>query len=146
MEKLQRSSAPVILLRIAAALMLLHFVGHTLGMLQPPSHGPEEVAVIDSMKSHRFNMMGSMRTYWDFFLGFGYDASLNMILQAGLLWLLSRLARRDLAATRPFIAILVLAWIGAFLLYLKYFFIAPIIFAALMMAVLGIAWASAKRS
>ena len=146
MKNAQKSSAASILLQVAAGLMVLHFVGHTIGMLQSPSHGAEEAAVIQSMKSHEFNVMGSMRSYWDFFVGFGYDACLNMILQAVLLWFLAGLARRDAPAARPFIAILAGGWVAAFVLYLKYFFLAPTIFAVLMAVVLILAWASSRAS
>jgi hypothetical protein len=138
------STKAPILLRTAAILMFLHFAGHTIGMTRGPSHGSEEVAVIQSMQAHQFDMMGSSRTYWDFFLGFGYDASINMLLEAVLLWLLARLATRDPASARPFIAVFLLAWIPSALLYLRYFFIAPTAFAFLMIAVLGAAWATAR--
>jgi hypothetical protein len=121
--------------------MLLHFVGHTLGMMHGPSHGPEEMGVIESMKAHYFATMGSSRSYWDYFLGFGFDASINMLLQAVLLWFFAALAKTDPAAARPFIAVLVLAWIAATLLYVRYFFAAPIVFAMLMVVVLGAALA-----
>jgi hypothetical protein len=140
------SNKPSILLRAAAILVLLHFVGHTVGMLQGPSHGQEEVGVIEAMRAHHFNMMGSSRSYWDFFLGFGFDASINMLLQAALLWLLAALARTNPAVARPFIAVFVLAWIAVLLLYLKYFFAAPIVFAIVMVAVLGAALASARKA
>jgi hypothetical protein len=134
------SRTPVVLLRTAAVLMLLHFVGHTLGMMRGSSHGPEEVAVIETMKAHRFDMMGSMRSYWDFFLGFGYAASISMFLQMVLFWFLARLAGTHPASARPFIAVFLIAWAAEVLLCLKYFFIAPTVFAVIMVAVLAAAW------
>ncbi len=136
---------PSILLRVAAILMFVHFAGHTLGMLQPPSHGPEEIAVIQQMKAHSFNVMGSNRAYWDFFLGFGFDASLTMLLQAVLLWLLASLVKTNPAVARPFIAVFILAWTASAVLCLKYFFVAPTVFAVLMVAVLAGAWAATRR-
>ena len=135
-----------VLLKTASVLMLLHFVGHTLGMMRGPSHGPEEVGVIESMKTHHFDAMGSSRSYWDYFLGFGFDASINMLFQAVLLWLLAGVARTNFAIVRPFIALLLAAWIASMLLYIKYFFLAPIAFAALMVLVLGAAWVSARQN
>jgi hypothetical protein len=126
--------------------MLVHFVGHTIGMVQGPSHGAEEVAVIEAMKAHHFNMMGSSRSYWDFFLGFGFDASLNMLLQAVLLWLLAGVARTDTAMARPFIAAFALAWAAGVPLCIRYFFAAPIVFGIVMVAVLVAAWATARRA
>ena len=131
-------------LRIAAVLMLIHAVGHTFGMLSGPSHGSEEIAVIEMMRNHQFDMMGTSRSYWDFFLGFGYDATINMLLQTALLWVLSRVAKTDPAMTRPFVAILTVVWIASTALYIRYLFIAPVSFAVLMVVVLAAAWITAK--
>ncbi len=53
---------PSILLRIASVLAVIHFAGHTFsGMLRAPSQGSEETALLEAMKSHHFDFMGSMR-------------------------------------------------------------------------------------
>ena len=135
---------PVILLRTAVVLMFIHFAGHTVGMFGSPSHGSEEVAVLDTMKTHHFDMMGSSRSYWDFLEGFGFDASLNMLLQSVLLWFLAGLAKQDPAAARPFVGLLALVWLATIFLYLRYFFAAPIVFAIVMAVVLSAAWLSTK--
>ena len=63
---------PTLFLRIASILTFVHCVLHTFGgVLSSPRHGAEEVAVIEAMKSHSFDVMGSMRSYWDFFFGYG---------------------------------------------------------------------------
>jgi hypothetical protein len=139
------SMKPVILLRAAAILMLVHFAGHTLGMMRGPSHGQEEIAVVGSMRAHHFDVIGSSRSYWDFFLGFGFDASLNMLLQSVLFWLLAGVARRDPATVRPFVALFVAAWAVSALICYRYFFVAPFVFALLLAAVLGAAWATTRR-
>ncbi len=136
---------PVVLLRIAAVLMFLHFAGHTVGMLQGPSHGAAEIAVQAFMRGSQFDFMGSNRSYWDFFLGFGYAASLSMLLQTVLLWLLAGLARTDPIRSRPFIAVFVVAWVAEIPLDARYFFAAPLIFAIAMAIVLALAWVAAGR-
>lgn len=136
------SMKPVILLRTASVLMFVHFAGHTLGMMSGPSHGAEEIAVIDTMRSHFFDTMGSNRSYWDFLRGFGFDASINMLLQAILFWFLARLARTDQATTRPFIALFAIGWLVTAVLYIRYFFLAAIVFAIVMVIVLAAAWAT----
>jgi hypothetical protein len=143
---MKNANKPVILLRAAAVLMFVHFAGHTIGMLQGPSHGPEEVVVIEAMKTHHFDVMGSSRSYWDFFLGFGFGASIDMLLQTVLLWLLSSLARKDAASARPFIAVFVLVWIANVALCARYFFIAPLAFAILMELILIAAWMCTRQT
>lgn len=136
----------VILLRIAAVLMFVHFAGHTIGMFQGPSHGEEEAAVLETMANHHFDVWGSNRSYLDFLRGFGFDASLNMLTQALLFWLLAGVAKNSLSTARPFIALFTLFWVAAFFLYMKYFFVAATVFAILMVIVLAAAWIGASNS
>ena len=91
------------------------------------------------MKSYGFDAMVSMRSYWDFFLGVGYDASLSLLLQAVLLWLLAGTAKKDPVAARPFIGVFACVWAATVFLYVKYFFVAPVVLAVLMVMVLGAA-------
>jgi len=58
-------------LRFAALITLLYCAGHTMGMPWTPATGSQETAVIDAMKSARFDALGSERTYWQFYFGFG---------------------------------------------------------------------------
>lgn len=80
---------PTLFLRIASILTVVHCVLHTFGgVLGSPKHGAEEIAVIETMKSHPFDVMGSVRSYWDFFFwiwAFRHDLStrgLSVILAA----------------------------------------------------------------
>ena len=132
---------PTLLLRIASIFVLLHFLGHTLGgMMSAPSHGPEEMAVIDSMKSHIFNFMGSQRSYWDFHQGFGFSVSVNLLTQAVLFWLLAGLAKIEPVRIRPILALFFFAWIATAVLSWRYFFIAPLILELVIAACIGLAW------
>src|SRR5574341_556823 len=51
-------------LRIASILALLQYSAHTFLFLSAtPTHGQEEMALIEAMKSHRWDFAGSMRSY-----------------------------------------------------------------------------------
>jgi hypothetical protein len=66
---------PTMLLRIASIVALLQFAAHTLLLVfGAPTHGPEEIAVVEAMKSHHFDFMGLTRSYWDFYFGYGLFA------------------------------------------------------------------------
>ena len=53
--------------RIAAVLLLLFALGHTLGFRQSdPKWGVD--ALLGSMRSIRFDVQGFRRTYWDLFV------------------------------------------------------------------------------
>lgn len=115
------------LLRTTSILALLQGCAHTLMFLRAvPRHGPEEIAVLEAMKFHRFDFLGSVRSYWDFYFGYGLFAAFNCFVEAVLFWQLAALASAG-AATRPIIALFCLANVGYALLCWRYFFITPIV-------------------
>jgi len=136
---------PQLLLRIAAVLTLIHAVLHTVGgLLGEPSHGPEERAVIATMKASAFDFMGSSRTYWDFYFGFGLFLSVGLVLQAVLLWQLAALAKSDPAKARPFMISLFLAFVAAIVLSWQFFFIAPLVTEAIIAAFIALAYMASR--
>jgi hypothetical protein len=59
-----------VLYRVAAVLLLLFAVGHTMGFRQSdPQWGID--ALLASMRSIHLDAMGSNRTYWGFYVGSG---------------------------------------------------------------------------
>src|ERR1051326_379665 len=88
-----------ILYRIAAVLLLLFAAGHTLGFRQTdPSWGAE--GVLATMRSVRFDVQGSSRTYWDLFLAAGYVVGVLYLFAAILAWQLAGLPAATLASMR----------------------------------------------
>lgn len=129
-----------ILLRVASVLTLIHAVLHTVGgLLSAPTHGPAETAVLDAMKASRFDFMGSPRSYWDFYMGFGLFLTLSLLLQSVLLWQLAVLAVSDPSKARPFMVSLLLAFIAAIGLSWKFFFVAPLAMEALIATLIALA-------
>jgi hypothetical protein len=100
-----------LLLRIAAVITFLYFAGHTAGIPWTPGLGPEEIPVLEAMKSHTFEMEGFRRTYWDFYLGFGLIISGYLLVQAVVLWQLGSLAKTDSLRVRPIVAAFFVAFI-----------------------------------
>src|ERR1700675_3953896 len=95
-------------LRISSIIPFLFAVGHTLGGLSkwsPVGDNP----VLEAMKDNRFDVMGTSRTYLDFYMGFGYSLSVAQVMLAILLWQLGALARTNALAVRPMIAVIALA-------------------------------------
>jgi hypothetical protein len=58
------------------------------------------VAVIETMKAHTFNVIGSMRTYWDFFFGYGLFVTVSLLFQGILFWILASFAKTNPALVR----------------------------------------------
>jgi hypothetical protein len=113
--------------RIAAVLLLLFAIGHTLGFRQSdPKWGVD--ALLASMRSIHFDMQGFSRTYWDLFVAAGLSVGVLYLFSAILAWQLGSLPAEVLARMRGtawmfalcFAAITVVSW--------RYLFIIPIVF------------------
>jgi hypothetical protein len=134
-------------LRIASVLTLIHCVLHTIGgVLSKPNNGPEEIAVIDAMKSHHFNVMGSMRSYWDFFFGYGLGVTVNLFMQGILFWMLASFVKTSPATVRPIVALFFVNYALLSVIGFKYFFIAPGITEMLIAASLAAAYFTAASA
>lgn len=101
-----------LLLRIAAIIMLLHGIGHTIGVATWKSKGDVPVQVVQVMQDVQFTFMGkSGSTMAGFYSGFGYCGTIFLLFLAVLLWVLS--AWKDKSANKILwvtaIAILTLA-------------------------------------
>src|SRR5882724_1359316 len=131
--------------RIAAVLLLLFALGHTLGFRQSdPQWGVD--ALLGSMRSIHFDVQGFNRTYWDLFEAAGFSVGVLYLFAAILAWQLGGLPAATLALMRGtgwafalcFAAITVVSW--------RYLFIIPIVFSALITVFLiAAAWLSAKQ-
>ena len=132
--------------RIAAVLILLFDIGHTVGFLQ---HDPEWKvdSLIGSMKSIHFDIQGFSRSYWDFFVGFGLFVTVFLLLAAVVAWQLGRLDAETLTRVRGIGWSLALCFVVLMFLSFGYFFILPLIFSILITVCLMVAaWLSAKPS
>jgi hypothetical protein len=131
--------------RIAAVLLLLLAVGHTLGFRQSdPQWGVD--ALLASMQSVHFEVQGFNRTYWDLFVAAGFCVGIFYLFAAILAWQLARLPAATLALMRGtawafavcFAAITVVSW--------RYLFMLPVAFSILITFCLSAAaWLSAKQ-
>jgi hypothetical protein len=133
-----------ILYRIASVLLLLFATGHTTGFHQiDPKWGVD--AVIREMQSKRFDVLGSSRTYWDFYIGFGLFVSVFLLFLALLTWQLAGLAAATRASMRAIAWSLVICFGALVILSIRYFFIIPTVFSILILLCLtAAAWLSAR--
>jgi hypothetical protein len=132
-------------LRIASVLAIIHAILHTIGgVLSKPNNGAPEIAIIEAMKSRSFNVMGSMRTYWDFFYGYGWLLGLALLVEGILFWQLATIAKTNAAPIRPIIMLFCLNFIVTTAIAWKYFFIAPAVTEILIDAFLAAAYFAAS--
>lgn len=101
---------PKLLLRIAAILMLLHTLGHTMGALTwKEAPNPAVDLVIKGMETNHFNFMGRSVTLASFYDGYGFTMILVLLFISILLWLLSADNGNSLSARLvPLVAVLLL--------------------------------------
>ena len=119
---------PNLLLRVAAVLTFAHAMLNTFaGLLSGTSKNQAEVLLLDTMKALHFDAMGSLRTYWDFYFGFGLFLTVNLLLLSALMWRLASVAKVNRDLTRPFIGMLCIAFMAFAILSWFYFFIAPVV-------------------
>jgi hypothetical protein len=130
--------------RVAAVLLLLFAIGHTLGFRQSdPEWGVD--ALLGSMQSIRFDVQGFNRTYWDLFVAAGLSVGVFYLFAAILAWQLGGLPAATLALMRGtvwafavcFAAITVVSW--------RYLFMLPVAFSIVIASCLSAAaWLSAR--
>ena len=136
---------PVVFLRIASVLTLIHSVLHTVGgVFGSVEPGPAAVAVA-AMKANQFAFMGSMRTFWDFHIGMGLAVTIFLTGESILMWQLSSLARTDASRLRPMMATLLVVYLAFAVTSYAYFFVMPVVMEFIIAACLGVAIATAKE-
>jgi len=126
-----------IFLRMAAMLALLEAVGHTfLFVSYAPKHG-EEIAVVDAMKRHYFDVGGFSHSYWEMYFGYGLFTTVSCLIEAGILWQLAALLKRGVSGIRAMVAVFFFGEVGYIVLVIKYFFTVPIVSHLTMAALLA---------
>jgi hypothetical protein len=135
--------------RMSAVMLLLFAAGHTFGFLsfKPPTE--QGLAVREAMTNVHFEVGGKIFSYGGFYRGFGLSATLSMLFEAFLCWVLGGLARRNPREVRAIGWALVVQQIVGMVLSLMYFGVPPIILSAVLticiIAATLLAGASARR-
>src|SRR4051812_312802 len=131
--------------RIAAGLLVLFAVGHTLGFSQAdPKWGID--ALLTSLRAARFDADGFARTWWDFYLATGYIAGLFYLFAAVLAWQLGGLSGAALARLRIATWAFALCFAAITAVSGLHLFLIPIAFSAAITLGLGAAaWLAARQ-
>jgi K+ transporter len=95
------------------------------------------------MKAHVFNVMGSMRSYWDFNFGYGLSVTLTLFIQSVLFWQLAIMSKTNAAWTKPIVALFFFNFFIMTFVAWRYFFIAPAVTELLIAACLAAAYLTA---
>ena len=130
-----------LLLRIASVVFVLFTAGHSYGALiaDPKTGGPEKQVLLAAMRGYHEDVQGASRSYWNFYMGFGWMVSCSLLLFAILCWQLSTVARTQPAIARPLILTLFVISIPITVLSYTNFFAAPAILSTAATLLLGAA-------
>lgn len=135
---------PSILYRVAAVLLLLFAVIHTLAFQQSdPAWGVD--ALVSSMRSIHFDVQGLRRTYWDFFVAAGFSVGVFYLFAAVLAWQLGGLPVATLALMRGIAWTFALSFAAITIVSSRHLFIVPVAFSiAITLCLTAAAWLSTK--
>jgi hypothetical protein len=127
---------PVVWLRIAAGLTLIHAVLHTVGgVFGDVGPGPAAVAV-QAMKVNQFLLLGHLRSYWDFYRGMGLGVTIFLTAEGIVFWQLASLSKNEVWRLRSVLMTFSIAYLVFSINSYRYFFIAPVIVEILIAACL----------
>ena len=132
-------------LRIAAGILAIHAVAHSLGTLTNPQ-APGVDALINTMRNFHFDAMGWDRTAWDFFRGLGLLFSVTLAALTVFCWQVGNLSEKYPSQARPFVITLLAANVLIGILAWIYFFIVPVVLSTLAAACLVLAGWSPRQS
>jgi hypothetical protein len=136
---------PVIFLRIASILTLIHSILHTVGgVFGEPS--PGTATMVAATMRLRFPVFGVMRSYADFYQGMGLGITIALTMDAAILWLLASLAKTDAPRLRPILAVLCGGYLALALNSYTFFFSGPVIAELFIVACIAAAIATAKSA
>ena len=135
-----------LLLKIASAITFLYCAGHLSGFPWTPGLGENELSVIEGMKSQQFDADGAIRTYWEFYIGFGLIIGAFLLLQTVLLLQLSIIAKSTVLKVKWIIVSFIASFaINTFLSW-KFFFSIPVILATIITLSLCLSFLTIRRS
>jgi hypothetical protein len=111
-----------VLFRIASVLIILLDLGHTSGY---PWSDPAWGVDLHALQSSHFDILGSNRTYWNFYVGFGLSISVLLLLPAVIAW---QLGMPDARRVRSVAWLLVVLFAALTIVNGVFFFVIPIAF------------------
>jgi len=120
-------------LRLVAILMAVGDLGHTSGVLRSIPRSLAEGGLLEPLQNFHTVAMGTSRTHWDFYEGFGLSVTFQFLLIAGLAWMTANLADTEPERARPFIYLLLAAQAAGLVIAYVYFFAGPLVMTLLTM-------------
>jgi len=125
--------------RASSLLLVLFAVGHTLGFRKTDVWPDKVKPVVAGMQTVYFPADGFLRSYWDFYVGFGLFVTVMMLFAAIVTWQMASLPQETLSRMKLVRWSLAIAFAVITGMTWRYFFLAPLIFSAATTATLTVA-------
>ena len=135
---------PVVYLRIAAVLTLIHAVLHTVGGVFGSTEPGAATIAVQAMKANEFLLMGHVRSYWAFYRGLGLGVTIFLTAESIIFWQLAALAKTEITRVRPMLITFAAAYSVFAIVSSTYFFIGPVIAEVFIVTSLVLAIATIK--
>jgi hypothetical protein len=119
---------------------MLMAVGHIIGSPWTPADSPQGHQVVDAMRAYHFDAMGLERSYYDFYVGFGWLSGAYLVGHAILFWQIAGLSIQSAPTLRPIVAVLCIEALFATVLVWHFLFWLPVAFSGLTAVCLAAAW------
>lgn len=130
---------PVVYLRIASILTLIHSILHTVGGVFGKPVSGTAAMVAATMRAYRFQVFGVTRSYADFYRGLGLGITIFLTMEALIFWQLASLAKSDATRLRPILAVFLVGYLVFAVNSFIYFFAGPVVAELLIAACLFMA-------
>jgi len=137
---------PVVFLRIASVMTLIHSILHTIGGVFSEPEPGIAATTWAAMKANEFAVFGLTLSYFAFYRGLGLGITIFLTAEAVVFWQLGSLSKRDAVRLRPMMATFMIAYLVFAANSYAYFFFMPVIVEVLIAACLGMAMATAKAA
>jgi hypothetical protein len=126
--------------RAASIVLMLYCALHSYGaLISTPHFGAASDAVLESMRSVRFDAQGFDDTWYGFYLGFGWFSSVLFAVSALQLWIIGGRSLEERRKERAIVGSLALAYVAGVWLCARYFHPAALVFAVVALGT--ILWA-----
>ena len=132
-------------LRIAAGLTLVFAALHTRGFPWTPIKDIDAQAVAEAMQNVHFTVLGEVRSYADFYVGFGLCIGAFLCFSAVTMWQMGTLAKRGVGGLAPMNAGVTLLYLAQAVVAFKYIFAPPLLLSLLIVLCLGVAMVCERR-
>lgn len=135
---------PVVFLRVAAVLTLIHAILHTVGGVFGRIDPGAATIAVHAMKTNQFLLLGHVRSFWDFYRGLGLAATISLTAESIAFWQLASLAKAAAGRVRPILITFAVAYAVFAVNSYTYFFVGPVIVEILIAACLSMAIVTVK--